>query len=224
VLWARTVSLPRIAATLPGGVTDPGRERRFRRWLSKVAVDPHAIWQAMLPTLLAHLVAQPKVILVFGPTPLDTRAWGRGTLSGQGLASSRPHDLVGCGRRRALDRDLGPTRWPSPRPRYRRRVRCEATYEDGKSRIFHLEATKLSAWERIDRLLLVLHLPSWWAMRLGQTTIRHGERHRKDRRDWRKLSVVRLGLRCLNAAERDDRRIMLVFAYRHGHRFVPGFF
>jgi len=336
LLWAESVSLPRIAADVPGDATDPSRERRFRRWLSNHAIDPQAIWQDLLPVLLAHLITQQKVILVFDPTPLDTRAsilcfglvhghrvlplawrivpqqdgtWERSQddLMRELMAEIAAQMPATCAVTLVVDRQMGGTavldaclavgwhlvaRIKAPRtqpiywrsgpaaPRqpiwdlvtkpgqhwggevqlypsrgwrpvgltiwwdkgadgpwilisdrpggracahdYRRRVRCEATYEDCKSRVFHLEATKLSTLERIDRLLLALHLAYWWAMRLGQAAIRQGERHRYDRRDRRELGVVRLGLCSLNATERAGKRIRRFFACRHGQWFVPG--
>ena len=54
--------------------------------------------------------------------------------------------------------------------------------------------SKVVAPERLDRLLLVLHLALWWAFGLGLQAIRNGTRRRFDRRDRRDLSVVRLGL------------------------------
>ncbi len=83
---------------------------------------------------------------------------------------------------------------------YRQRVRAEATYADAKGRGFDLERSKVVILERIDRLLLVLHLALWWAYGLGLQSIRNGERHRFDRRDRRDLSVVRLGATACLAA------------------------
>jgi hypothetical protein len=87
---------------------------------------------------------------------------------------------------------------------YRQRARAEATYEDTKGRGFDLERSKVVAVERIDRLVLVLHLALWWAYGLGLQTIRNGWRHRFDRRDRRDLSVVRLGVTaCRDALNHD---------------------
>ena len=105
---------------------------------------------------------------------------------------------------------------------YRRRARCEATYEDCKRRVFGLEASKLATLERLDRLLLALHLAYWWATRLGLAVIRHGERRRYDRPDRRDRSVVRLGLRRLKADAVHGTISLCLFAYRHGTWFVPG--
>ncbi len=46
---------------------------------------------------------------------------------------------------------------------YRQRVRAEATYQAEKTRGFGLEASKITALARIERLLLPLHLALWWA-------------------------------------------------------------
>lgn len=72
LIWAESSSLPRIAATLPLPVQDLSSERRLRRWLAnrQVAVTP--TWQVLLGALLARL-GQREIILVFDPTPYDTR-------------------------------------------------------------------------------------------------------------------------------------------------------
>ena len=59
--------------------------------------------------------------------------------------------------------------------------------------------------ERLERLLLVLHLALWWAFGLGLQAIRNGTRRRFDRRDRRDLSLVRLGrTACLDALHHDQ--------------------
>lgn len=83
---------------------------------------------------------------------------------------------------------------------YRQRVRAEAAYADAKGRGFDLERCTVVILERIDRLLLVLHLALWWASGLGLQAIRNGTRHRFDRRGRRDLSVVRLGTTACLAA------------------------
>lgn len=105
---------------------------------------------------------------------------------------------------------------------YRRRARCEATYQDCKTRVFQLEATRLASLDRIDRLLLGLHLAYWWATRLGLATIRHGRRKQFDQTDRRDLSVVRLGLRRLKDEGLQGTPSLLLFTCRHGRWFVPG--
>ena len=96
---------------------------------------------------------------------------------------------------------------------YRRRVHAEATYQDAKGRGFALERSKVVAIDRIERLVLVLHLALWWAFGLGMQTIRNGWRRRFDRRDRRDLSVVRLGLTaCHDALQRDH---PLALPFRH---------
>ena len=98
------------------------------------------------------------------------------------------------------DRAPGPDRVRE----YRQRVRAEATYQDEKTRGFGLEASKITALARIERLLLPLHLALWWAYGLGLQAIRNGQRHRFDRRDRRDRSVLRIGRRaCLDALDRD---------------------
>lgn len=111
---------------------------------------------------------------------------------------------------------------PARAHEYRHRARCEATYQDCKRRIFGLEASKLATLERLDRLLLALHLAYWWATRLGLLTIRHGQRRRYDRADRRDLSVVRLGLRRLKEEGWHGARSACLFVSRHGRWFVPG--
>lgn len=83
---------------------------------------------------------------------------------------------------------------------YRRRMRCEATYQDCKTRGFNMERSKLTDLARLDRLLLALHLALWWGMQLGLRVIRTGQRRRFDRTDRRDLSVLHLGRTVL----RDD--------------------
>ncbi len=88
------------------------------------------------------------------------------------------------------DRPAGPARVRE----YRRRARAEATYQDEKGRGFGLEASKVAALDRIERLLLALHLALWWAYGLGLQVVRTGRRHHYDRRDRRDLSLLRIGI------------------------------
>jgi hypothetical protein len=98
------------------------------------------------------------------------------------------------------DRPAGPARVRE----YRRWARAEATYQDEKSRCFRLEASKLTALERIERLLLPVHLALWWAYGIGLHVVRTGQRHRYDRRDRRDLSLTRLGVAaCLAVLDLD---------------------
>lgn len=88
---------------------------------------------------------------------------------------------------------------------YRQRARAEATYQDEKGRGFGLERSKIVARDRLERLLLPLHLALWWAYGLGLQAVRNGQRHRFDRRDRRDLSLVRLGrTACTTALDRDS--------------------
>lgn len=73
LLWAGTVSLPRIAASLPLPATVPSSERRLRRWLANPAVAVNRLWAALLPSLLAGLTRR-EVTLVFDPTAQGGRA------------------------------------------------------------------------------------------------------------------------------------------------------
>lgn len=87
---------------------------------------------------------------------------------------------------------------------YRQRARAEATYQDEKGRGFALERSKIVACDRLERLLLPLHLALWWAYGLGLQAVRNGQRHRFDRRDRRDLSLVRLGrTACTTALDLD---------------------
>lgn len=94
---------------------------------------------------------------------------------------------------------------------YRRRATAEATYEDLKRRGFDLERSKLMALDRIDRLLLVVHLALWWGIGLGLQTIRTGLRPRFDRHDRRDLSLLRLGRTACLVALAHDRAPTLPF-------------
>ena len=94
---------------------------------------------------------------------------------------------------------------------YRRRATAEATYQDAKGRGFALEQSKVVAVERLERLLLVLHLALWWAFGLGLQAIRNGTRRHFDRRDRRDLSVVRLGRTACRDALHHDQRPVLPF-------------
>jgi hypothetical protein len=109
------------------------------------------------------------------------------------------------------DRPAGPARARE----YRRRVRVEATYEDGKSRGFHQEGSRVRDRDRFARLLVALALAMWWAEQLGLRVIRAGQRRRFDRADRRDLSVIRLGRLGLELLLLHDRCPPLPF---HHHR------
>lgn len=102
---------------------------------------------------------------------------------------------------------------------YRRRVRVEATYQDGKRRGWHLEASKLTHPDRFARLLLALHLALWWALQLGHRVIRSGQRRRYDRPDRRDLGVLRLGREHLRFELLHERCPPLPFRW-HQNRFA----
>jgi hypothetical protein len=87
-----------------------------------------------------------------------------------------------------------PAGWPRVRE-YRRRAHAEATYQDCTRRGWDLEASKLTDYNRLHRLLLVVCVALWWGEQLGMRVIRSGQRRRFDRLDRRALSVLRLG-RC----------------------------
>lgn len=105
---------------------------------------------------------------------------------------------------------------------YRRRFRVEATYQDCKSRGWRLEATKLVARERLNRLLLALHLALWWALQLGHRVIRAGLRARYDRTDRRDLGVLRLGREHLCSELLHDRCPPLLFRFVRAPAACPG--
>lgn len=88
---------------------------------------------------------------------------------------------------------------------YRRRVRCEATYQDLKQRGFDLERSKLRDLARLDRLLLALVLAYWWMLQLGLRVIRTGHRCDYDRPDRREWSLLRLGRAALETAAAQGR-------------------
>ena len=95
---------------------------------------------------------------------------------------------------------------------YRRRVRVEATYEDYKRRGWNLNASRIRAADRFDRLLLGLAIAYWWTTQLGLRVIRHGYRRQYDHAGPRRMSVVRLGRACLlDRCARQQRRPPLLF-------------
>jgi len=76
---------------------------------------------------------------------------------------------------------------------YAWRMRVEATFQDGKSRGFNIEASWIEDRTHLDRLLLALFLAMWWVSHLAAACIHHGQRHRFDRVDRRDKSIFRLG-------------------------------
>jgi hypothetical protein len=90
---------------------------------------------------------------------------------------------------------------------YRRRAHAEATYADCKTRGFGIAASRVHDLDRLDRVLLIVHLALWWGIQLGLRVIRHGERWRYDRRGRRDLSLLRLGRVAL--ADRLDRLLQI---------------
>jgi hypothetical protein len=72
-------------------------------------------------------------------------------------------------------------------------MRVEATFQDGKSCGWNVEASQVKDLAHLDRLLLMLFMAMWWISHLAPSCIHHGERHRFDRRDRRDKSIFRLG-------------------------------
>jgi len=76
---------------------------------------------------------------------------------------------------------------------YAWRMRVEATFQDSKSRGWDLEASLITDFERLNRLLLALFLAMWWVTHLAAACIHHGHRDRFDRHDRRDKGIFRLG-------------------------------
>jgi hypothetical protein len=76
---------------------------------------------------------------------------------------------------------------------YAFRMRVESTFQDSKSRGWHLEASWIKEEARLDRLLLVLFLAMWWVSHLAASCMHHGKRDCFDRTDRRDKSIFRLG-------------------------------
>jgi hypothetical protein len=76
---------------------------------------------------------------------------------------------------------------------YAWRMRVEATFQDGKSRGWNIEASWIVDRTHLDRLLLALFLAMWWVSHLAAACIHHGQRQRFDRVDRRDKSIFRLG-------------------------------
>src|SRR2546423_3077915 len=73
------------------------------------------------------------------------------------------------------------------------RMRVEATFQDGKSRGFQLEASWIKERARLERLLLAVFVAIWWTSHLAAACIHNGQRSRFDRTDRRDKSLFRLG-------------------------------
>lgn len=99
---------------------------------------------------------------------------------------------------------------------YRRRMRAEATYDDCKSRGWHIERSKVTQLDRLERLVLVVHLALWWAYQLGCRVVRQGQRRQYDRADRRDLSLQRLGLAWLHDPRTPERVPPLPFRQNQG--------
>jgi hypothetical protein len=69
LIWAGTVSLPRIALALPLPATAPSTERRLRRWLANSSVPVTALWRPLARTMLASR-AGTALTLTLDPTTL----------------------------------------------------------------------------------------------------------------------------------------------------------
>lgn len=82
---------------------------------------------------------------------------------------------------------------------YRRRTRVEATYQDWKGRMFHLERSRLRHRARVRRLLLALFLAYWWLLYLGERAVKRGVRRRWDPATPPAMSRVKLGYQYLAA-------------------------
>jgi hypothetical protein len=76
---------------------------------------------------------------------------------------------------------------------YAFRMRVESTFQDSKSRGWHLEASLIKEEARLDRLLLALFLAMWWVSHLAASCMHHGKRDRFDRHDRRDKGIFRLG-------------------------------
>lgn len=329
ILWAGSVTLLQVAASLPLATRDLSRERRLRRWLANRQVSVGHLWPPVLQALLANRAGQ-ELLCVFDPTPIgpsisllllglvvhqrilplawhplpSQRKWPacQATvlrhltqplarvlpvgavitlvadcgLTGPGLidrcgalgwhfvlrlnADARQSPLVrladgttcpawalvthpgqrwtgtvdlyqaagwrtvhltihwasGAAKPWLLlsDRPAGPDRVRE----YRRRVHCEATFEDTKRRGFDVERTKITQRARLSRLLLALFLALWWAELLGLRVIRRGLRAQFDRHDRRDLSLVRVGRRWLVELLAHDRLPPLLFRFVHVQR------
>lgn len=76
---------------------------------------------------------------------------------------------------------------------YALRMRVEATFQDGKSRGFNMEASWIQQRAHLERLLLAVFVAIWWTSHLAAACIHNGQRSRFDRADRRDKSIFRLG-------------------------------
>ncbi len=76
---------------------------------------------------------------------------------------------------------------------YAWRMRVEATFQDGKSRGFNIQASWIMDRTHLDRLLVALFLAMWWVSHLAAACLHHGHRQRFDRVDRCNKSIFRLG-------------------------------
>jgi hypothetical protein len=81
---------------------------------------------------------------------------------------------------------------------YECRMWVDEMFRDLKSQGFHLEQTRLTHPERIDRLMLVLALAYWWLLGRGIWLDRLHLRRRVDRQHHPKCSLFTLGLRWIH--------------------------
>lgn len=73
------------------------------------------------------------------------------------------------------------------------RMRVEATFQDTKSRGWHIECSAISQVSHLHRHLMLLFLAVWWVAHLGSACMEHGHRSRFDRADRRDKGLFRLG-------------------------------
>jgi len=73
------------------------------------------------------------------------------------------------------------------------RMRVEATFQDTKSRGWHIECSAISLVSHLHRHLLVLFLAVWWVAHVGSACMEHGHRGRFDRADRRDKGLFCLG-------------------------------
>ncbi len=73
------------------------------------------------------------------------------------------------------------------------RMRVEATFQDTKSRGWHIECSPILVVSHLHRHLMVLFLAVWWVAHLGSACMEHGQRSQFDRADRRDKGLFRLG-------------------------------